>query len=527
MWSGSEIVRVAGQPATTQYILDRKVKPAVVMTLSDAVGRGIYSHNPSQADPEDSNAAPNLTLNVQDASALRWELLTAVVIGILIQIMTFVLGGFIVYGWLWRAGSNMISAYGFPCYLVGTVLLTFGLLGCARVIQNTSRIDELSPKDPDDELSPTYEPFCVQKGCTVDDKKFLSYAIFHPEGQSTIKVSRSTGRDYNLVTLCSIVVALVGYVCQFIGLRAMHWSVALIQLAATLTVTCARAFIRRGLANQPIYQPLPMGTDAAGLAYLLCQAESWELVTGTSVSNEPTRATLSNAEDIDPDVNMPSLLHELQEMAADPNPSNDLIMTAKSIGQTVATEHSTSLLAQQLINAIRAIMTICSRRQEYGDFDVSFNCNEHLWALQPSLIMQERPNEHLPAKTILHVFSRREQMEIPKADYGNTALTADPGTISAILSLWLAVLARPNPPKRVQALDENETARRPQYYRIISNDCVPDGKDISKWLSSQTTLHMTTVTQLGRLPKDRQAKSAPVFGIYFSSHNMRLRALAK
>lgn len=352
MWSGSEIVRVAGQPATTQYILDRNVKPAVVMTLSDAVERGVYSHNSSQTDPEDSTVAPNLTLNVQGATALPWELLTTVVIGILIQTMTFVLGGFIVYGWSWRAGSNMISSYGFPCYLVGTVLLTFGLLGCARVIQNTSRVDELSPKHPDDEQSPTnstaaYQPLCVQKGCTVDDKHFLSYAIFHPEGQSTIKVSRSNGRDYNLVTLCSTIVALVGYVCQFTGLRAMHWSVALIQLAATLTVTCARAFIRRGLANQPIYRPLPMGTDAAGLAYLLCEAETWELVTGTSVLNEPTRAILSDVEDMDPDVNKPSLLHELQEMAANPNPSTDLIRTAKSIGQTVATEHSTNLLAQQ------------------------------------------------------------------------------------------------------------------------------------------------------------------------------------
>lgn len=174
-------------------------------------------------------------------------------------------------------------------------------------------------------------------------------------------------------------------------------------------------------------------------------------------------------------------------------------------------------------------MKICSRRQAEGVLDRFFNCSEHFWTLQPLLISKERVNEHPPVKTILHVFSRQEQMEGSKLDPGTSLLAADPGTISAILSLWLAVLARRNPSKKSRPLNENETARQPQFCRIISHESVPHSQDIKKWLSSQTTLHKTTMTRIGRLTEDRQAESAPVFGISFSFsfHRVRFGALAK
>ena len=526
MWSGSEVVRVAGQPSTIQYILDKTSKRRMIWTLSEALKRNIYVPNSSDIDAENPNYAPSLTINVQNAISLSWQLLTLVIIGIIIQIMAFVLSAFIAYGWSWRAGSEMISSYGFPCYLAGTVLLTFGLLGCARVIQNNSRIDELSPK----KIPAEYQPLCIQKACTVDAKHFLSYAIFHPEGQSTIKMSRGNERDYTLVTLCSTMVALMGYVCQFIGLRAMHWSVALIQLAATLTMTCARAFLRRGLANQPICQPLPMGTDAAGLAYIFSKVSAWELVTGTSIRNEPTFATFSDIEDIDPQVNTPCLFNALGTRAANLNPSTHLIMTAKSMSQSVPTELPTSLFAQQLINAIQAVMRIYSQRRGEGILDgEDFDCDEQCWEIQPSLRMNEGENTSLPIKTFLCSSLVPRKIGRSEAAQKSSALIADPETLSAILSLWLAVLRRRYPLNGRNDQGGNETPRQPQYYRIIGNDCVPhgvpQGKAIGKWLSPQTSLHTTKLTPVGRLAKNRQAKNAPMFGVSFSSRYLRFRPI--
>ena len=105
----------------------------------------------------------------------------------------------------------------------------------------------------------------------------------------------------------------------------------------------------------------------------------------------------------------------------------------------------------------------------------------------------------------------------------------DPETISAVLSLWLAVLARRYPSSGAHDQSEIQRARQSQYFRIISNDCVPQGvpqgKAIGRWLSSQTALHTITLTQLGPLANNRQTKNAPIFGVSFSSRYLRFRAV--
>lgn len=43
--------------------------------------------------------------------------------------------------------------------------------------------------------------------------------------------------------------AVIGFVCQFIGLRAVHWSATVICLSCTIIMTLIRAWVRRGLAT--------------------------------------------------------------------------------------------------------------------------------------------------------------------------------------------------------------------------------------------------------------------------------------
>ncbi|CAD6567326.1 MAG: hypothetical protein ASARMPREDX12_000214 [Alectoria sarmentosa] len=248
-------------------------------------------------------------------------------------------------------------------------------------------------------------------------------------------------------------------------------------------MTCARAFIGRGLANPPTYQPLPTGNEAAGIAYLLREAKAWELVTGTSIPNKPAHATPRYVQYICPEPKAQPSLYESGETVADPNPSNDLIMTAKSIGKTVPMEDSTLLLAQQLVNAIRATMTICSHRHMDGVLDGNFlDCNEHRWAIQPSLRMNNGNVDHLPTTT-LYSSSSPGRVEMSKGAQEHRVLTADSGTMAAILSLWLAVLEHRYPLSKARARDENETARWPHYYRIIGDDRIITllGNATGKW----------------------------------------------
>lgn len=44
---------------------------------------------------------------------------------------------------------------------------------------------------------------------------------------------------------------LVGYILQFIGLRALHWTAAVVQLGVTVVMTAARSWVRRNLASDP------------------------------------------------------------------------------------------------------------------------------------------------------------------------------------------------------------------------------------------------------------------------------------
>jgi hypothetical protein len=48
----------------------------------------------------------------------------------------------------------------------------------------------------------------------------------------------------------ALVLSLFGFVCQFVGFRGLHASVALFQLALTLCMAIFRAFLRAGRLSQ-------------------------------------------------------------------------------------------------------------------------------------------------------------------------------------------------------------------------------------------------------------------------------------
>lgn len=82
---------------------------------------------------------------------------------------------------------------------------------------------------------------------------------------ATIRVL--TGRLSSLAA-ASTFITITGYIIQFVGLRALHWSATIIQLGVTLAMTCCRAWVRRGLASQPKCVPLEEGREAECLTLL-------------------------------------------------------------------------------------------------------------------------------------------------------------------------------------------------------------------------------------------------------------------
>lgn len=73
----------------------------------------------------------------------------------------------------------------------------------------------------------------------------------------------------SFLAAASTFITIIGYIIQFVGLRALHWSATIIQLGVTLAMTCCRAWVRRGLASQPTCVPLEDTHEAECLTLLL------------------------------------------------------------------------------------------------------------------------------------------------------------------------------------------------------------------------------------------------------------------
>jgi hypothetical protein len=62
--------------------------------------------------------------------------------------------------------------------------------------------------------------------------------------------------------------AVTGYIVQFVGFRALHWSATVVQLGITLVITGIRAWVRRGLAGEPNLISSPPTSEGHELAWL-------------------------------------------------------------------------------------------------------------------------------------------------------------------------------------------------------------------------------------------------------------------
>lgn len=51
-------------------------------------------------------------------------------------------------------------------------------------------------------------------------------------------------------------VSLVGFILQFVGLRAMHWSASIFQLSATVLMSLVRVWVRTNLTTIPKHNKL-------------------------------------------------------------------------------------------------------------------------------------------------------------------------------------------------------------------------------------------------------------------------------
>jgi hypothetical protein len=216
-------------------------------------------------------------------------------IAIVIQVCIVIYAGFATYHpkLRYKKGDSTVQTYAFPVMCSGTVIISIGLLICAHVIEDSTTERRYEVLKREDEGAIEVRGLWLQKGERVADQSFESFAIFskgvretittserkngwgdtlEKKNKATLKSQPKMSNSYDIypftgfIATTGSIISLCGFILQFTGLRALHWSVSLAQLGGMLAMTALRAYVRRGLTRRPVVQSLPKGFEIDWLA---------------------------------------------------------------------------------------------------------------------------------------------------------------------------------------------------------------------------------------------------------------------
>ena len=165
----------------------------------------------------------------------------------------------------------------------GTLFLVIGMIACSHVVQASSIEDTWVAEKK-------FRVLWLQKSATVNDQRFGSYVLFTSEERNTLTTSRrrpsskhssstkstfATALSFQSLTVVGSFISLVGFVTQFVGIRALYWSASITQLVVTLAMTAARTWIRLNMSAQPGVKILHPDYDINWLAVKSAMSVEW------------------------------------------------------------------------------------------------------------------------------------------------------------------------------------------------------------------------------------------------------------
>lgn len=287
MWDGQSVVRVLGSSSVIELILGRAdlyidsieeyfgifsfaeaIRTGTIRRLDDLtkLDANFIEVNTFEKSP------PNISLNIFSKRGSRRELHAVAVFGTGVQIAVIALAGLETYIDPWnlsfKKNGHPVDSYAFPLMVIGTSLLVLGMVMCSHIIEASSIEVEWMPSDG--------QLVWMQKGETINDQKFKSFAFFGQKGRPLQKSIRDTKNDRESQVLIATVVSIVGFVVQFSALRFLHWSITVCQLTAIAIMTGLRAVVRRNLADEPIAEPMPDGFELDWMSKRLNACKLWK-----------------------------------------------------------------------------------------------------------------------------------------------------------------------------------------------------------------------------------------------------------
>ncbi|KAH8882051.1 hypothetical protein GQ53DRAFT_885988 [Thozetella sp. PMI_491] len=216
---------------------------------------GSSENNGSTAVKDIHIDAPNISLNIDSRQSFR-ELWLIAVVATLLQFGVLVYSGFATYypAQMFLKNDLAIATYAYPSTAIGTLVLVFGMLLCANVVESSTEEKSYEAKRENAQV------IWLQKAETSNSRT-----------RALNKVIRLHPLEFKAVA--GTIISLSGFVVQFIGLRGMLWSASIAQLFATVAMAILRAWVRRNLAELPGTRPLLSGHEMDWLALTLSEPE--------------------------------------------------------------------------------------------------------------------------------------------------------------------------------------------------------------------------------------------------------------
>ncbi|KAI1068493.1 hypothetical protein LB507_004284 [Fusarium sp. FIESC RH6] len=241
--------------------------------------------------------APNISLNVQNSHHRTWIRLVAT-IGIILQSAVMIFFGLMTHPRFqsrFQRDDKPVATHAAPMAITGTGFLVLGMIICGHVI-------EASTVETSYRTTEEFEiwMYWVQQEQNVADRVFNSFATSPSTPRSVVTMSRrkqvhAKVLGFSIIrikTTVGVVIGLIGFVVQFIGLRAMNSWATLAQLVAIGIMTFLRAIVRPGFTKSFEKAKLLPGFELDWLAWkLVKKARGEEMPSNDSNPDTTTDST--------------------------------------------------------------------------------------------------------------------------------------------------------------------------------------------------------------------------------------------
>lgn len=190
---------------------------------------------------------PNLSLNVGIRKRSKWVFRFISALGFLLQAGVLALAGVGVWVLEWnlsQSGSPSTN-YAPIMFITGTVVMCGGMWSCAALIGQTTKEVRYCRKKG----TPRSRLIWLQPGPQViGDQSFDASAYLENTESDPLSIWTSSRKDlddrFEVYTFFAVTAVLIGYICQFIGLRGMKAWVSLAQLGITVIMSILRGLLR-------------------------------------------------------------------------------------------------------------------------------------------------------------------------------------------------------------------------------------------------------------------------------------------